>query len=156
MQLIVANQTLGGTALEREVAARIERGARRFHVLVPMTAPVDETQLWAVADVGFALLPPEIDPAEALAEAEQRSRYRLDRMIEKVENAGGTATGEIGQVDPIEAIRGVLDRGEPDGQIEEIIISTLPIGLSRWVKLDLPSRVARLTDLPITTVEADA
>lgn len=41
--------------------------------------------------------------------------------------------------------------GRADG---EVIVSTLPAGISRWLKLDLASRIARMSDVPVTTVEA--
>jgi hypothetical protein len=37
---------------------------------------------------------------------------------------------------------------------DEIVVSTLPGGISRWLKLDFPSRVARATELPVRHVIA--
>jgi hypothetical protein len=37
---------------------------------------------------------------------------------------------------------------------DEVIVSTLPKHLSKWLKLDLPSRVGRVTGLPTTHVSA--
>jgi hypothetical protein len=39
------------------------------------------------------------------------------------------------------------------GQFDEIIISTLPLGVSRWLKLDIVSK-ARGLGLPVTHVLA--
>jgi hypothetical protein len=53
----------------------------------------------------------------------------------------------------VEAAKEVLER---HSAFDEIIVSTLPAGLSRWVKKDVPRRIARLTGVPVTTVEAKA
>jgi hypothetical protein len=52
--------------------------------------------------------------------------------------------------DPIDAIEETLQ----DGDFDEIILSTLPRSVSRWLHIDLPSRVARL-GVPVTTVVAE-
>ena len=54
----------------------------------------------------------------------------------RLREAGAEATGEIGDPDPITAIANVLARGSFD----EIILSTLPANLSKWLGMDLPSR----------------
>ncbi|MBW3562977.1 MAG: hypothetical protein KY437_10830 [Actinobacteria bacterium] len=71
-------------------------------------------------------------------------------MIDKIESLDGEADGEVGATDPVDAVKSVLERET----FNEVIISTLPVGLSRWLKMDLPSRVERMVDCPVTTVEA--
>jgi hypothetical protein len=61
-----------------------------------------------------------------------------------------TAEGEVGDRNPVRAIRTSLKR---DGrQFDEIIISTLPRRISRWLRMDLPQRVKREFGLPVTVV----
>ena len=63
------------------------------------------------------------------------------------EAAGSPVEGIVGDPDPVAAIQDAVNlRG-----FDEIIISTLPARLSRWLKLDLPSKVSG-TGLPVTTV----
>jgi hypothetical protein len=160
--LIIANQTLGGAELDLEIRERIDRAPSVFYVAVPVTSVQHEATRWTG---GFALsdLPAEqrqqlVEDAarqhEAeLHEARQRAQKRLELMIEKVRAAGGKAEGEVGfDDDPVEVARAVLDRQADFG---EILLSTLPAGLSRWVRMDVASRLARITDTPVTTIEAD-
>jgi hypothetical protein len=145
--LIVANQTLGGAELERVIAARIAEGADSFHIVVPMIAPALEAVAWGAPEIGFVI--PAPDP-EAVDEARRRSEHRLAAIVDRIQALGGQAHGEVGDTDPVEAVRRVLEQR----RYREVVVSTLPAGISRWLKLDLPSRVARLTDVPVTTVEA--
>jgi hypothetical protein len=71
-------------------------------------------------------------------------------MFHHVTEAGAEVDGEIGDPDPLVAIREVL-QGQ---QFDEILLSTLPVGLSRWLGLDLPSRARRLGTGPVTVIEA--
>ncbi len=150
--LIVANQTLGGADLEQKVKDRIERGEGSFYVVVPMIEPELEVVDWAPQDPMFgAPIPTQVNE-DALEEARERSQRRLQAMIEKVTSLGGEVDGEVGVTDPVRAVEDVLERESFD----EVIVSTLPAGISRWVKMDLPSRIDRMTDCPVTTVEARA
>ena len=161
--LLVANQTLGGDALDRSVRDCISRGVDDFYVVVPTTKVKDELATWTGGFGVYEGISPdqihtlsedaERDHEAALAEARRRAKERLDRMIAKIQAAGGHAEGVVGADDPSEATRAVLAR---QGGFDEIIVSTLPAGLSRWVRMDVPHRIARLTDVPVTTVEAEA
>ena len=150
--LIVANQTLGGSDLDAVVRSRVEQGDARFHVLVPMVEPAHEIATWAPADPMFGVPIQTEVTADALEEARQRSAHRLTAMINRVRDLGGQVDGEIGDTDPYRAVETVLERQSFD----EVILSTLPAGISRWVRMDLPSRVERLAPCPVTTVEAQA
>jgi len=57
----------------------------------------------------------------------------------------------VGSHQPLDAIAAGLDQGPFD----EIILSTLPPGVSRWLKLDLPHRVERSFGLPVAHVQAE-
>ena len=127
--LVVANQTLGGDhllSLLRELAEQ----PSTFHVLVPATPPSDH--LWTEG------------------EAQTTARRRLEIALERFGAAGLDVTGEIGDPRPLEAIDDVLTR-EP---FDEIVLSTLPVHLSRWLRLDLVHRVETAFGLPVRHVIA--
>lgn len=149
--LVVANQTLGGAALDRAVRERIERGDAQFHVVVPMVEPAMEVTSWAPQDPLFGMPVPIEATQESMEEAQHRSERRLRAMVEAITALGGDADGEVGSVDPYSAVEQVLEREDFD----EVIVSTLPPGISRWIRMDLPSRIERLAPCPVVTVEAD-
>jgi hypothetical protein len=65
------------------------------------------------------------------------------------EAAGSEVTGHVGDHEPLMAIEDAIHRAPYD----ELVISTLPRRISRWLHLDLVSK-ARGTGLPVTHVEA--
>ena len=130
--LVVSNQTLGGAALATKVRWALEEGPSEFHIVVPATAHGH-----------FAWTEGE---ARAIASE------RLESAIGWFSSVGATATGEVADEHPLYAIRDALR----EQQIDEIIISTLPPGLSRWLRQDLPHRVEREFGLPVTHIVGDA
>jgi hypothetical protein len=59
--------------------------------------------------------------------------------------------GTVGNADPILA---VTDAWDPK-KYDEIIVSTLPMQLSKWLHAGLPERIGRLTDAPVTHVVSE-
>ena len=127
--LIVANQTLVGDHLRQEITDRLAGGETRFHVVVPAT-PVSHKLTW--------------EEGEALTLA----RERLDESLSWLRERAAEATGEIGDHDPVQAARDALRQVDAD----EIILSTLPAGISRWIGQDVPSRMRGAIPLPLTVV----
>ena len=68
--------------------------------------------------------------------------------VERLAAAGVEVEGTVGDASPVRAIDDVLIEHPHD----EIILSTLPPGISRWLKKDLPHRVEQRFALPVTTV----
>lgn len=130
--LVVANQTLAGPHLLEEVRRRVAEGSCTFHVLVPASDPRDHAT-WTEGH------------AQAVA------RARLDAALDRFRELGAPVTGEVGDARPFDAIRDVLRRDRFDG----IILSTLPPGPSRWLGQDLPARIRRAFDLPLTHLVGD-
>ena len=145
--LVVANQTLPSPGLAELVAEKASVGPSEFHVLVPEGPRTvvfhDPSELAAahVVEVG------DHERLLAMEEAEER----LDAFRSEFAALGARLTGEVGLGDPLTAIQRVMDRASFD----EIIVSTLPVGLSRWLKLDLPARVERTFGLPVTHLVQD-
>jgi GABA permease len=129
--LVVANQTLDSDALRAWLEARTSEGPCAFHVVVPVTHPHSS---WTESGVRRL--------------AEERLREALTRFAE----LGAEVTGEVGDVSPFRAVDDVLIRENFD----EVVVSTLPPGPSRWLKLDAVNRI-RLAhpDLPVWHVVAE-
>jgi hypothetical protein len=130
--LVVANRTAATPALLQAVRERAERGPCTFTLLVPNTTH----GLHRVVD-------PE---DQGMSEAEGVLELALPLLEEA---AGGEVDGMVGDPDPLSAIQDAINlRG-----FDEIILSTLPTRVSRWLHLDLPRKAAGL-GLPVTTVTA--
>jgi hypothetical protein len=130
--LVVANRTAATPALIEAVRERAARGPAVFTLLVPHFAH----GLHKVIDVEDT----DFSESEAVLEL----ALPLLRQA-----AGGEVEGIVGDPEPLAAIQDAVNlRG-----FDEIILSTLPARVSRWLKLDLPSKLTGL-GLPVTHVEA--
>jgi hypothetical protein len=83
----------------------------------------------------------------AYSERAQADR-RLQSAVASLSGDGITAEGMLGDADPIVAVQEAWNPGRYD----EVVVSTLTEGSSRWLQIDLPHRVARLTDCQVKHV----
>jgi hypothetical protein len=128
--LLVANRTATDQPLIDAVRERARRGSATFHLLVPATPQ----GLHRVVD-------PEV---AGVTDA----RQRLENALPLLSHAALTkVTGHVGDADPLAAVADSLNLLGFD----EIILSTLPRRLSRWMRLDLPSKV-RALGVPVSHV----
>lgn len=127
--LIVANLTLGGENLWNEVRARMEQGPCRFHVLAPATHDPKSGAWSGEEDVAAA-------------------RARVEHALRRLRDMGAEADGQVGDIRSLDSTLDALRAQSYD----EIILSTLPPSVSRWLGMDLPSRLRRTVDVPVTHV----
>jgi H+/Cl- antiporter ClcA len=122
--VVIGNQSLGGTALMAELTRLVGRNQQiRFHVVVPLAAGGNLTE----------------------------ARERLEMQLGLIEDLGATATGEVGDADPLAAVDAALRREPAAG----IVLSTLPPGVSRWHRAHVPGGLARRIDIPCVVVYDD-
>ncbi len=148
--LIVANKTLAGDILPEHVATRVAAGPTEIHLLVPASRSKETQRLISGATdplSGYTMVSPE-DLAVARARDVENAEERLATFLDRLSDFSDVLTSEVGDQDPLAAISRVLERSSFD----EIIISMLPGSVSRWLKMDLPSRVERTFGLPVVVI----
>ena len=123
--LVVANVTATSDELLAALRARADRDRCAFTLVVPA---------------------PGVGP-DGHAAAEAALATALERM-----RAGGLQVeGAVGAHDPLAAIDDVWD----PTRFDEVVISTLPTGVSKWLQVDLPHRAERMTGVPVAHVVSE-
>jgi hypothetical protein len=122
--LVVAKRTADSDELLDAMRSRATEHPARFTLLVPAPAP---------------------GPA-GRAEAQGT----VERALARLRAAGLDVEGGVGHPDPIDA---VSDAWDPR-RFDAVIVSTLPGAASKWLRYDVPQRIARVTGAPVTHVVA--
>jgi hypothetical protein len=129
--LVLANETIGGRNLIERIQERSADDVQ-FHVVVPRARPRRGNVVYdeAVRDM---------------------AQVRVDLMLAFMRENKIKGTGEVGDEDPFLA---AMDAIHAEG-IDEIIVSTLPVATSGWLKRHLPERLQEETRLPVDHVVSD-
>jgi hypothetical protein len=125
--LVLANRTADSPQLRAALLERREQGPIAVTLLVPAA--------WEAQD-----------PHGGMETGRRRVRAALDRL----RDTGLDVQCRLGDPDPVAALR---DAWDPD-RYDEVIVSTLPSRVSKWLQIDLPRRAGRITGVPVRHVEA--
>jgi nucleotide-binding universal stress UspA family protein len=142
--LIVANQTLGGERLVARIAKLLDEGPATLRFAVPVT-DAEGSHQWDYPPTD-RYIPDAHQIATVLAEE------RLQRELARLRALGVDADGEVVAPNPVQRIRDLTEQEA----FTEVIVSTLPQTVSRWLRLDLPHRLARVLSVPISQIEGEA
>jgi hypothetical protein len=128
--LVVANETVAGTELLKEICRKAEGVDERVLVVTPaLNSPLKH---WVSDEDG----------------AREDAQERLDRSLRAMREAGIDAEGEIGDGDPLQAIEDAIRTFQPD----ELVISTHPPERSNWLERGVVANARERFALPVTHV----
>jgi hypothetical protein len=129
--LVVANRTAESPELLDALRQRTVRGPCEFTLLVPSTP---HGLAWA---------------ANTQDEGNEEAEEHRQAFVEELRGEGLDLAGaKVGDPDPLAAICDECNFHEYD----ELIVSTLPLRISKWLHVDLPRKAEAATGLPVTHV----
>lgn len=135
--LIVAHQTASSPELIDKLKELSREDAKAEFVLLVPATPVRHLLAWSEGEARAAAE----SAAEEAKAALERNGLKLSRIA-------------VGDEGPVAAVQDDL-RENPD-RYQAIVLSTLPLGISRWLGLDVPHRIRRRFAIPLIHVVAEA
>jgi hypothetical protein len=129
--LVVANRTAGSSELLEALRERAEQGPAQFHLVVPASP---RGASWAFD----------------MHSGQDAAEHDLEGALQRIRDLGLDVDGEVGDPDPVAAVSDSAHMGGYD----EVIVSTLPKHLSKWLHLDAARKIEHATGLPVKHVEA--
>jgi hypothetical protein len=128
--LVVANRTAESPELLDALRTRTMQGPCEFTLLVPSTP---HGIAWA---------------ADMHGGGEEAEQHRAAFLQELREEGLNVNEAKVGDPDPLAAIQDECNFHDYD----ELIVSTLPLHVSKWLKVDLPRKAEAATGLPVKHV----
>lgn len=141
--LLIGNQTLLSPELAGVLSERAVSGECSIHLVVPQT-PLDRYRA-PISEREYRF-------AWSNRTAETVAEHQLAVALEHLASLPATVIGEIGDEDPLTAVRLAVEADTYD----EIIVSTFPEEVSKWLGMDVVGRLSRRLDIPVTHVESRA
>ena len=119
------------------------------HLLVVANRTVDSPELLDALRLRAETGPLHVTMLAPSTYAERAAaQRRLQSAAATLEAAGIEAEAMLGDADPIVAVQEAWNPGRYD----EVVVCTLAAGSSQWLQVDLPHRVAKLTDCQVRHV----
>jgi hypothetical protein len=104
----------------------------------------------ACGPVQVTLVAPASSGGGSVRARRAATAQRLEAAVQGLRQAGVRVEGVLGDSDPMLAVQDAWD----PRCFDEVIVATLPTGVSRWMAVDLPRRVERLTGARVTHIIA--
>ncbi|MDQ2756973.1 MAG: amino acid permease [Actinomycetota bacterium] len=135
--LVLANETIAAAELREELHRIDAEGGAEYWICVPVN-PVD---------TGQAEYKGAVYIWDATVEAAQR---RLDDTSTSLRGAGLAVDGALGDYRPLRALADAVEAFDPD----QIVICTMPVDRSAWLRFDVVERARSTYDVPVAHVVA--
>ncbi len=142
--LIVGNRSLGGSELAALIAERVETSGCDAHLVVPVPNPV-------ASAVAVGASAPDMAPtlSRDIEDDRRAAQEQLEFGLDWLTGLGAVATGQLSlDADTPTAVARLVE----SSGFDEVIVSTLPTKVSRWLRQDLPCRIGRKVSIPVTVV----
>lgn len=134
--LVIANRTAGSDELLEALQQLAGLRPAVFTLVVPATP-----------DAVPRIAGPTPDEAEG---AHERAEQNMQNALKRLREGGVEAVGKVGDPDPVAAAVDAVGVEE----FNEIVVSTLPARISKWLGVDVPHRIERATGRRVTHVSA--
>jgi GABA permease len=144
--LVVSNATLRAERLHDHLAEQ----AKKPDTLFLLVVPAEETGRVLQHEQSFATIGRPVPAHEQTTSGTVLAQHRLNEALSRLRAEGLAIEGMVGDADPLRSVADAL----PGFKADEIVVSTLPQRLSRWLAADLPTELRRRFGIPVTVVTA--